>query len=478
MKKGNMDEELEAMSAFVHDFSLTNLADKTIERLKIHLFDSLGCALGALAGPPVIAQRELIVELGGAPQATLLGSGNKTSVDRAALNNTALIRYLDFMDNFIAKHGTCHPSDNIGTILAVCEWKDLPGYSLLEAMAVAYNVQCRMIQAEPSMDRGFDHTTQLAFSVAAGAGKALRLGITHMVHAIALAGSSFNPFVVIRAPRTSQWKGLISSQIAFGALNCCLLAQKGVTGPLDLFTGAGGYNENFGIKRSPEWMNLREDIFSTLTLKKYNAEVHTQTAIQAVLNLRELEKIQPAQISAIDLKIFQTAYDITGGGKYGPRDEVYTKEDADHSLPYLIAVALLDGQVLPSQFEAARINSSDVQELLQKVHVGMKMPFSKPKKLSERLDPFTRHYPEKLMCEIQISLADGRKVERKEESFHGFYDDPLTWDDAMDKFRVTCPHIREEHLQRIVRIIKALESHSTRDLIDTLLVAANSRNVS
>jgi 2-methylcitrate dehydratase len=474
MESKHSDPELRELTDFVRMFSIRNLPSAAIDRLKIHLLDSLGCALGALNAPPVVMQRQSIVELGGNEQASILGTGKRLAVDRSAQHYTALTRYLDFMDNFIAKHGTCHPSDNIGSVLAVCEWKDLPGRDLLEAMALAYNVQCRMIEAEPSMDKGFDHTTQLSFSIAAGVSKALQLNQSQTQNAIAICGTTFNPFVVVRAPHTSQWKGIISSQIAFGCVNCCLLAQNGMTGPLDVFTGVGGYNENFSIKHSAKWKSIQAELYEKLIIKKYNAEVHTQTAIEACLGLRQFHQLDPGRVKKVEVEIFQTAYDITGGGKYGPRDKAQTKEDADHSLPYVLAVALIDGQVSPAQYNFKRIVRADVQALMKRVTVRTKLPISKPKVIVEHIDPYTRQYPEKLMCTVKIELDDGKTIHRDQASYHGFNLEPCSWEDVENKFRMLTSTVDRSIQQRIIETVKHIEDVKTRDLTQALNSAIRS----
>jgi 2-methylcitrate dehydratase len=456
-KEGKEGLELFQMTDFVRSLSYELLPADTVEKLRIHLLDSIGCAIGAVQGIPVKCQRQLIFDLGGHPQAFFAFTGGRTSVDRSAQHFTALTRYLDYMDNFIAKHGTCHPSDNIGSVLAVCDWKGSGGKEFIEAMAVSYNVQCRMIEAEPSMDKGFDHTTQLGYSIAAGVSKALGSSREQTAHAIALSGSAFNPLVVTRAPHTSNWKGLLSSHIAFGAVNCCLLARQGVTGPLDIFEGAGGYNEDFGIKTPPSWMEPRNDLYEKLVLKKYNAEVHTQTAIEAVLVLKKENRIEPENIDKITVEIFKTAYDITGGGKYGPRKDVSTKEEADHSLPYLLAAALIDGCVGPGQFLPERICDLRIQELLKKVDVRTRLPVSRPKKLVEKIDPYTRKYPEKLMCTVRIRMGDGRSLEKEVEDYDGFHTRPLTWEAAVSKFNELANELPPERTKKIIEKVEQLE---------------------
>jgi 2-methylcitrate dehydratase len=473
--QGHKGFELHALADFVQLFSYSMLTPAKVERLKIHLLDSFACALGALHAEPISILRRNIELLGGNAHVRVPSVEFALPVDRAAQFYTALIRYLDFMDNFAARHGTCHPSDNIGSLLAISDWKDIDGKRFLEAMALAYNVQCRMIEADPSMNKGFDHTTQLAYSIAAGTSKLLRFNSSQTAHAIGISGSTFNPLVVVRAPQTSNWKGLISSHVALGTVNACLMAGEGLTGPPDVFEGTGGYNDDFSIKKPAEWKALRLDLYDKLILKKYNAEVHTQTAIDACLFLKNEYDLSALEIKDVKVEIFQTAYDITGGGEYGDRKHVHTKEEADHSLPYLLAVALIDGQVLPAQFRTARIQSPDVQQLLRKVEISTKLHVSKPKWLMEKLDPYTKVYPEKFKCSVTLSLRNGKKYSREQEGFHGFNTQPLSWNDVEKKFRLLAEHISPDQQQQIIEKVANLEHITVRELIAALVPGAESK---
>ena len=136
------------LAAFIQDATFNELSKKAVKELKIRLLDSLGTAIGAVEGPPVKAIRRMIDDVGGVGTSTLIGGG-KTSPDRAAFYNSALVRYLDFNDSYLAKGETCHPSDNIGSILTAGETTNLSGKDFLTALAVAYQVQCRLSDEAP-----------------------------------------------------------------------------------------------------------------------------------------------------------------------------------------------------------------------------------------------------------------------------------------------------------------------------------------
>jgi 2-methylcitrate dehydratase len=114
-------------------------------------------------------------EFGGPDGLCTLIGGGKANVVYAALNNTALVRYIDFMDSYLAGPELCHPSDNTGAVLATCEHSGRSGKEFLTALAVAYQVQSALTASAPFMERGFDLTSALPYSVGAGVAKALGL---------------------------------------------------------------------------------------------------------------------------------------------------------------------------------------------------------------------------------------------------------------------------------------------------------------
>jgi 2-methylcitrate dehydratase len=334
-------------------------APRRRKQLKIRVLDSLACAIGAQEGGPVLATLAFLNELDRHGRCHLIGGGS-TAPDRAALYNGALVRYLDFNDSYLAKGETCHPSDNIAAILAAGEYAGASGRDLLTAIAVAYQVQCRLSHVAPVRDRGFDHTTQLAYAAAAGISKVLGLNPKQTANAVALSGTALNALRVTRTGAPSHWKGLATPYAAASALQLALLARCGITGPLELFEGEKGFMGSIAGHFDLDWLHEDLERVQYTVLKKHNAEIHSQTAIEALLQLRDTHHIDPAQVARIDVEVFDVAHKIIGGGEEGDKTVVRTKEQADHSLPYVLAVALLDGQVMPQQYELERIVRPDI----------------------------------------------------------------------------------------------------------------------
>jgi len=137
---------------------------------------------------------------------------------------------------------------------------------------------------------------------------------------------------------------------------------------------------------------------------------------------------------------------------------VHSKEQADHSLFYLAAVALLDGEIYPEQFEPERINRSDVQELLQKIHIDTKFPLHKPIMVAGMLDPYTIAYPEKMKAKAEIVLKDGNSLVCEAEDYHGFYTRPFSWEDCIGKFkRLVSGIINERQMDDLIYTVQHLD---------------------
>src|SRR5205085_9419094 len=234
-------------------------------------------------------------------------------------------------------------------------------------------------------------------------------------HAIAISGDSALSLTVTRAHPMSNWKGLAAPQTAFGCMQTTLLAMRGITGPLHVFEGPKGFFEATGEKVDIDWSREDLETATRVTIKRYNAEVHTQSVLEAVLDLRERERFTADDVEEVRVEVFRVAYDITGGGAWGDRTDVYIKEEADHSLPYMAAVALLDGHVLPAQYEPGRIVREDVQDLLRKVLVTPRYRY-------------TRRYPDEMPCRVTIRLRGGRRLTAEKRDFEGFPTRPQSWE--------------------------------------------------
>ncbi|MCC7212482.1 MAG: MmgE/PrpD family protein [Candidatus Brocadia sp.] len=437
--------QVEHLATFVGRSSYDILSDAVRSQLKIRVLDSLGCAIGAVDGEPIQLIRTLIDDFGGARHCTMIGGG-QTSPDRAAFYNSALVRYLDFNDSYLAKGETCHPSDNLGAILAAAEYANQSGREFMTALAVAYQVQCRLSDVAPVRAKGFDHTTQGAYAVTAGISRALGLDASKTANALAISGTAFNALRVTRTGALSHWKGLAYPNTAFGCTHATFLAMRGITGPLEIFEGNKGFMDTIAGRFEIDW--IQEDLgrVTSTVLKKYNAEIHSQSAIEGILELKRDCGFTAAEVTRIEIEIFDVAYHIIGGGEEGNKTMVRTKEEADHSLPYLIAVAVLDGRVMPEQYKPDRIRSHDVQELLKKILV-------KPS------EAFSLRFPAEIPCRITVSLSDCRVLIKGKKDYEGFRTNPMQWETVVQKFeKLSGPYTDRSLRLKIVDAVADLDS--------------------
>jgi 2-methylcitrate dehydratase len=447
--------QVEALAKYAARASFADLSAESRRQLPVHILDSLGCCIAALGAGPVVACREQVAEFGGSGPCALIGGGKANPV-YAAFWHTALVRYVDFMDNFLAPTETCHTADNFGPVLIAADCAGGSGRNLMLGVALAYTVQSRLVDHANFMTRGFDHTAQLAFSLGAACGRLLGLSEQQIGHAIAMAASSDASFAVIRAKPLSQWKGLASSQSALGAMHALFLARRGVEGPLRVIEGPNGVDNLLHMHVRIDWDEQGYEGIVESTIKKYNAMIHTQSAVHCMVELVKRHEIDAGQVVSIEADVFQLCYDFAGGGLYGVDRVVRTKEQADHSLPYLLAVALLDGDVMPAQFAPDRIVRSDVQGLLKKVSV-------RPN------HEYTDEYPRKMSAKITVRLKDGTVTEHEVQDYPGLASRPFTWDESVEKFdKLVTGRVDDGLCREIKSAVRSLETIQVRDLMNLL----------
>src|SRR5437763_4806852 len=452
--------QVEQLAAFVVRKTYEDLSEEARHQLKIHILDALGCALGALEGSPIKMLRSQIEDFGGRPLVTLIGGG-KTAPDRAALYNSALVRYLDYNDSYIAKKETCHPSDNLGAVLAASEYAQRSGKEFLTALALAYQVQCRLSDVAPVRAKGFDHTTQGAYAVAAGVAKALGLDQNGVANAVAISGTAYNALRVTRTGSLSHWKGLAYPNTAFGATHAAFLSMRGITGPLEVLAGNKGLMDAITGHFELDWSRENLEAVRRTSVKKYNAEFHSQSALEGILELRAAQHLRPEEIENISIDIFDVAYHIIGGGEEGDKQRVRTKEEADHSLPYMVAVALLDVDVSPAQYAPERIVREDVQNLLRKATI-------------QPDETLSTRFPAEMPCRITITLKDGQTLHIEKQDYEGFYTRPMSWEQARAKFeRLAAPFTNDAQRASLVETVAHLETQEVAQL--TMLLGAVSK---
>ncbi|MEN1966765.1 MmgE/PrpD family protein [Lentibacillus sp. N15] len=450
----NKTTMVEQLANWAADAHWEDLSEEAVAALKGRLLDSIGCAIGALEGKPVQAIRQLTTDLGGKPLVTLIGGG-KTTPDHATFYNGAAIRYLDFNDSYLAKDETCHPSDNIAPVLAAAEYANASGKDFLLALGIAYQIQCRLSDVAPVRKHGFDHTVQGAYGAAAGAARAMGLDASRVANAVAIAGTSYNSLRVTRTGALSHWKGLAYPNTAMGAVHSALLACYGITGPREVFEGNKGFMDAISDPFEIDWSNEDLNRVTDTIIKRYNAEIHSQSSIEGLLELRNREKVPADAIKAIRLYTFDVAYNIIGGGEEGGKKQIRYKEEADHSLPYMLSAAYLDGQVMPDQYRPDRITQNDIQQLLRKVDV---IPDAQ----------YSSRFPDEMACRIELETKDGRIHPIEKRDYQGFKTQPASWEVLQDKYNGLTKGINRELAVQIANTIQNIEHVNVNELTSLL----------
>jgi 2-methylcitrate dehydratase len=408
------------LADFVVGAGQSDLRASARATLKRNVLDSVACAIGALDGELIPAIRAHAEQFSGRPTATFVGGG-RASVDQAAFFNAVLVRYPDLLDTYLTPGGLCHPADNFGAVFAVAEHVDASGADFLLALALAYEVQCRFSAAVPVMGRGLNHALQLAISAAAGSAKLLGLDASRTADAIAASAVDNVSLAAVHTEPVSTWKGISPAITGMRAVYATMLSGRGITGPRAFFEGPNGLEQLFDqpidLRASDRSLTAVEQTY----LKQYCSLIHGQVVIDATLALRDEHAIAATDVATVALEVFQGAFDIAGGGRYGNKDHPSTKEQADYNLKYLVAVALLDGQVGPEQLETERVRRGDVQELLARVDV-------------HAAADLTEAYPERTAARVRIVLNDGREVAREQSDFEGSPTRPMSWDRVVEKF--------------------------------------------
>ena len=440
---------------FAFDARVQHLTPQSRTLFKRNILDSLGCAIGALSGKPFKALREQFDEYGRSGSCTLIGGGS-TSPDQAALYNSGLVRYVDLLDSYMSPGGLCHPSDNFGTILAAADHASASGEDFMLALAVAYEIGARITAIVPVMAKGFNHAIQLAMSSAAGSGKLFGLDAEQLAHAITIATVDNISLSCVHSEPVSQWKGFSPAITGMRAIYSASLAKRGFTGPLRLFEGPNGLVRMFDQPLEVNWDDPRLEVVHETVMKKFCSLIHGQPVLEATLDLKRRHGVKSEDVEEVVCDIFQTGFDIAGGGSFGPKDEPQTKEQADYNLKYLIAVVLLDDEVGPAQLEPERVQAADTQALLKKVTVRPDAEFSK-------------QYPHALNTRVTIRCKDGQVFSKEHVGFEGGLDNPFTWERTVEKFHWLSEQYADESLRgQIIDLVSTLDERPIKELMQLL----------
>jgi 2-methylcitrate dehydratase len=396
-----------------------HLSEEAIYQAKRFLLDSVGCALGGYQQHDVKIALQVLDEVAARGPATVIGTGKKVDAVSASLANALMIRCMDYNDIYW-KQDPSHPSDIFPAAMAGCERAKAGGKELIVGFVLGHEYEMRFCEAAfPGVrERGWHHATLTAFVSPFVAGRALRLSWEQIQHAVGISASRH---CTLGAGKLTMMKNTVDPMATQSGMFAALLAERGYTGPEHVIDGKEGLVHCFG----PEWkLNLLTDglgeswRITQCGMKFFPTEALTHAPISAILDLVKKNDLHPDQVAKIQIRSLARAADILSDpSKYDP----HTKETADHSLPYVIAAALVDRQVTPAQFEIAKITDPTIRAQLKKVEVVA--------------DPeIEKVFPALQRVVVTITTTDGRSFTEQLDYPKGDPRNPLTDQEIEEKF--------------------------------------------
>jgi 2-methylcitrate dehydratase len=410
------------MSRWAADLKFQDLSKDAVYQAKRFLLDSIGCALGGYQQHDVKIALQVLDEIAGAGAATVIGTGKRIDPVSASLANALMIRCMDYNDIYW-KQDPSHPSDIFPAAMACCERGKSDGKELIVGLVLGHEFEMRFCEAAfPGVrERGWHHATLTAFVSPMVAGRALHLSWDQIQHAIGISASRQCTLGAVTAGKLTMMKNTVDPMATQSGVLAALLAEKGYSGPEHVIDGKEGLTHVFG----PEWkLNLLTDglgeswRITQCGMKAFPTEALTHTPISAVLDLVKSNDLHPEQVERIQIRSLARAADILSDpSKYDP----HTKETADHSLPYVIAAALVDRQVTPVQFTMEKIMNPKIREQLKKVEVVA--------------DPeIEKVFPALQRVIVQITTSDGSAYSKQLDYPKGDPRNPLTDSEVEEKF--------------------------------------------
>jgi 2-methylcitrate dehydratase len=468
-----MDRTKETLSSFAWELDFQDLGPEVVHQVKRTIIDTLGCAAGGFVSEPARIARRLASGVSSTTPSRIFGTRDYSSPDMAAFATGVMVRYLDCNDSYFSPGGG-HPSDMIPAALALAGPMGSDGRTLITSIVLAYEVFCRLSDQVVASDLGWDQGIFSVVGAACAAGKVLGLDRERMGHAISLAVAPNLPLGVTRTGELSMWKGCAAASATRAGVFAAQLASLGMTGPAEPFEGRRGlWTQAVGkpveISQFPKLSKGgrgggRGEIGSgnpegsfriaNTTFKSFPSQIHTQAPIGLALELRA--KVPPQDIEAIKVQSYRVAVSTaaTEPEKWDPK----TRETADHSIPYLVAVALLDGAVTPASFTSQRVQDPELRALIAKMVI-------------EEAEEFTRRYPTEYNCRMEVTDKSGQTYAAHTSYPKGHRLNPLDDSEVESKFRrLAAEVLSQRQCNRALGIAWSLEDlQNVEELFDSLV---------
>ncbi len=408
------------LAAYAEQLSYRDIDAGALEAAKVLVVDSIGCAIAALDEKPVRICREIAAAAGGG-SSTIIGTGRRTTPDLAAFANAAAIRYYDLNDVYVTRQAS-HPSDTIAACFAMAEAEKASAKDLVTAIVLAYEIECRLVDAFDLSARRFDATVFTLPAAALAAGKLMKLDRDRLAQAVNIAVNDHIPLAQTRAQTLSDWKGIADANAVRNGVFAAMLARGGMTGPAPVFEGHSGF---FQSVTKPVTIDVdafggdgRPFRIGAVGLKAYPAQVYTQTAVVAATAVaKDVGNLD--RVTSIDIATTNRGYVMAGSEpeKWAPD----TRDTADHSLPYIVARAMFDGDITNGSYAPSKLRDPKILAFMKKIAVKEDPAFAAPRGNA----PPTR---------ITATLDDGRQIVRQVDNMPGFPGKPMERADAERKF--------------------------------------------
>jgi 2-methylcitrate dehydratase len=449
----------ERLAVYADQLSYQDLDPATIEAVKIHFIDTIGCGIAAFDERPVRVCRDVALA-GTGGVSTVIGTKLRATPDLASFANGAAFRYYDLNDIYVHRQGA-HPSDHIAACLAVAEAEQVSMHDLITAIVVAYEVNCRLTDAMDISTSGWDPPVLSLPAVALAAGKLMKLGPDKLTQAVNLAINDHIPMFQTRVQTLSDWKGLADAEAGRNAVFAARLARAGLTGPAPIFEGRAGF---FRLVSGPVEIDVatfggRDAPFKIhqCNMKAYPAVVYAQTAIAAGIEVAK--EVGPLErITAIDIATTSRGYQAAGSEpeKWAPA----TRDTADHSLPYTIARAMFDGEVTNESYAPDRLRDPTILAFMRKMKVAE--------------DPvLTARLGAAVPTRVTAILEDGRRVSREVDDVPGFAKRPMGRADVARKFHANVDsRWPRERTDALLATMWTLENTALAPLLDRLSLSS------
>lgn len=453
-----MDKTLEAFTDISMDVTYDKLSPETVRFATRFLVDSLACAMGAFYEPGVEMGRRVAPDLRGssaAMKARAIGDLEREStLEAVSFVNSAMIRYLDFNDQFPGGH----PSDALGPVIALADILDKSGQDLIEAIVALYEVYIRISAARLS-PKGWDQGVQVAVGVAVACSKLLGLDRERTRHAISIAAVSQIPLRATRTGHLSLWKGVAAAFAASAAIYSTRLAAEGMSGPELPFEGKFGFKMQTGSEFEVAPFDASDPstyLIGDTRLKYWPVEYNLQPAVWAALEIRDITKTE--DIKSVHIEAYRATYQEAASDR--SRWEPESRETADHSLPYVMAYALKHGEVGLEAFESDEFLLPEMREVMNKFSA----------ELSEELEA---RWPADVCLNATLTLNSGEVHRIEIENPKGHSKNPMDDDDVAEKFRrCAIPTIDEAQANRALSAWWEISApgSTVRAALDTLVV--------